>query len=108
MPEHCRYCFGKCVMNPPMTPQKVGNSIHDLNIDPANIYRLGDWGVNIDLNEPYRGYKLHLHWNGWYGVFNHYFGMGIEPILICSGCKEEIPASTFNTLKAAHRLWHKE
>ena len=95
-------------MRPPLRPQKVGNIIHNLNIDPKNIFRVGDWGVNIDPDDPYKGYKLHLHGNGWFGVFNHYFGVGIKPILVCTGCLEEIPASTYNTLTAANRLWHKE
>src|SRR5258706_10327246 len=99
--KYCKHCSGPCVMTPIMRPHKISLDFrHDMS--PNNIYRYEDWGVSIEG----LGYKLHRHGQDDYGVFNHYFAAGIEPILICSFCEEKIPDNISNILTATNRLWN--
>ena len=106
--RHCKHCDGPCVSRPSVIPQKIGTGPGDIkDVKAENIYKRENWGVNIDLTSPYRGYVLHFHSEEIYGVFNHYFGPNGSPIMICSFCEAPIPANIYNHLKAMLSLWTK-
>lgn len=106
--RYCKYCHGDCRNKPTISPQKVGNSIHDLQVDLENIYKYKNWGININPLLPHTAFKFHFHYGGIYGVFNHYYGIGKNPDLICSYCEDQIPVEIYEHLIAMNRLWTKE
>jgi len=87
-------------MTPPMSPQIVSeHGCYYLKLN--DIYRYTDWGIDLT-----RGSKLHSHGQNDFGVYHHYFGIGIKPILICSYCEERIPNSILDVLLSAYKLWN--
>jgi len=98
---YCPHCHGPCVTTPPMTAHRLG--VRGVLDKQRNLYHSQNWGVDCD-----DGRKFHVHNNQYFGVYNHYFGMGIQPTLICSLCLQRIPDTILIVLRAARKLWTRE